>query len=152
MSKNNSTMKNGTNFDGKKGDTAVVVRYWDSAQGTAPYIQIDTGWVVRGNGNVKLTLTTPDEKKNLQQQFSKVYPNGDEVIHPDQIESCIKELKEKMVNNMESRIRKFKSEEPQRPRLIDDYEWSLNQGIEVIYTELGEGFFENHLMRLSRED
>ena len=145
-------MENGTNFDGKKGDTAVVVRYWDSAQGTAPYIQIDTGWVVRGNGNVKLTLTTPDEKKNLQQQFSKVYPNGDEVIHPDQIESCIKELKEKMVNNMESRIRKFKSEEPQRPRLIDDYEWSLNQGIEVIYTELGEGFFENHLMRLSRED
>ena len=152
MSKQNSTMKNGTNFDGKKGDAAVVVRYWDSASGTAPYIQIDTGWVVRGNGKVRLTLTTSDEKKNLQREFSKVYSNGgDQVIHSDQIEGCIKELKEKMVNNMEDRLRRLKSEEPQRPRLIDDYEWSLNQGIEVIYTETGEGFFENHLMRLRRE-
>ena len=145
-------MENGTDFDGKKGDTAVVVSYWASASGTAPYIHINTGWVVRGNGSVRLTLTTPDEKKNLRREFSKVYPNGgDQVIHPDQIEGCIKELKEKMVNNMESKIRGFKSEEPQRPRLIEDYEWSLNQEIEVIYTERGEGFFENHLMRLKRD-
>ena len=149
----NSTMENGTNFDGKKGDAAVVVSYWDNASGTAPYIQIDSGWVVRGNGNVRLTLTTPDEKKNLRREFSKVYPNGgDQVIHPDQIESCIKELKEKMVNNMESRIRRFKSEEPQRPSLIEMHEWSLNQEIEVIYTERGEDFFENHLKRLRREE
>ena len=102
----NSTMENGTNFDGKKGDAAVVVSYWDNASGTAPHIHVNTGWVVRGNGNVRLTLTTPDEKKNLQREFSKVYPNGgDQVIHPDQIESCIKELKERKLIDENSNSR-----------------------------------------------